>query len=175
MRQVAALAVPSQAKLSSPSSPAGVKQGDESASNIIKSDVALEYTSDSDFDAAFFPSGDDRYLSSLDAAPVIRFARETFRSQKALAAAGKAVPWFMHKVVPGVTSVKAKPEQKYTVSNGVVLGENVADQDTSLWKKVCPNLELCSTLNRILDVVLSAVDRGDDGHHVRFDFHGRRC
>lgn len=58
----------------------------------------------------------------------------------AVAACGVAVPWLMHKCLPGVLNAKSYPHAAFTSHKGLVLGPNIVERESSTWSKVRPCL-----------------------------------
>ncbi|KAK4704954.1 catalase, partial [Phenoliferia sp. Uapishka_3] len=119
-----------------PAYPSGTSVGDLKASGVLQTNWTIESCRSTLFDALYFPSGDEAYAKALEQGRVIHFVREAFGHFKPIAAIGVAVPWVAHKCLPGCLDVKADISKPFTSNKGLVLGQNLTDEDSSLWTKL---------------------------------------
>ncbi|GJN93045.1 hypothetical protein Rhopal_006090-T1 [Rhodotorula paludigena] len=119
-----------------PCYPRGTKPGDSGAKGVINSNFTLESGRSTLFDAIFIPDGDEKFVSELGKGRALHWIREAFGHFKTIAAVGASVPIFAHKALPGITEYKAALHEAYSSKNGVVLAENLASDESSLWAKV---------------------------------------
>ncbi|KAI5479923.1 hypothetical protein MNV49_002213 [Pseudohyphozyma bogoriensis] len=119
-----------------PAYPAGTKVGDTSAKGVLNTNWTAESCRSTHFDALFFPSGDEAYVKALGQGRVIHFVREAFGHFKPIAAVGEAVPWVAHKCLPGSLDLKADLTKSFSVSKGLVLGQNITSDESSTWTKL---------------------------------------
>ncbi|GAA5880674.1 hypothetical protein JCM8547_008343, partial [Rhodosporidiobolus lusitaniae] len=88
------------------------------------------------FDAIFVPDGDETFVKELSTGRALHWIRESFAHFKTIAAVGNSVSVLAHKALPGSTDYKADLSEAYTSKNGVVLAQNLANDEASLWGKL---------------------------------------
>lgn len=59
-----------------------------------------------------------------------------YRSLYLVAAVGEAVPWVVHKCLPGVLDAKADPTESFSSKKGLLLGQNITSSESSTWEKL---------------------------------------
>ncbi|KPV72577.1 uncharacterized protein RHOBADRAFT_55678 [Rhodotorula graminis WP1] len=136
-----------------PCYPRGTKRGDSDAKGVINSNFTLETARSTLFDAIFIPDGDEAFLKELSSGRGLHWIREAFAHFKTIAAVGASVPVFAHKALPGITDYKADLSAAYSEKNGVVLAENLPNDDASLWAKVTGVADLGGFGKAFIDAV----------------------
>ncbi|BGO94883.1 hypothetical protein NBRC10512_007170 [Rhodotorula toruloides] len=119
-----------------PCYPRGTKKGDSGASGVINSNFTLETARSTLFDGLFIPDGDENFVKELSSGRGLHWIREAFAHFKTIGAVGASVPVFAHKALPGITDYKADLSKAYSSKNGVVLAENLAGDEATLWQKI---------------------------------------
>lgn len=118
-----------------PCYPRGTKKGDD-LTNPVMSNFTLESGRSTLFDALYICDGDERFQAELSTGRGLHWIREAFAHFKTIAAIGTAVPIIAHKALPGSTDIKADLAAPYSVKNGVVLAQNLSNDEASTWEKI---------------------------------------
>ncbi|BGP19370.1 hypothetical protein JCM10213_000998 [Rhodosporidiobolus nylandii] len=119
-----------------PCYPKGTQKGDSGAKGVIDSNFTLESARSTLFDAIFIPDGDEKFIKELSTGRGLQWIRESFAHCKTIAAIGSPVSLLAHKALPGHTDIKADLSEPYSSKNGVVLAQNLPNDEASTWSKI---------------------------------------
>ncbi|GAA5838045.1 hypothetical protein JCM11251_006833 [Rhodosporidiobolus azoricus] len=119
-----------------PCYPKGTKRGDGVTSGVINSNFTLESGRSTLFDAIYLPDGDENFVKELSTGRGLHWIRESFAHFKPIAAIGSSIPVLAHKALPGCTDIKADLSEAYSSKNGVVLAQNLPNDEASAWEKI---------------------------------------